>query len=460
MQQLGSNGPGLSVSSIDIVMFYFVSNLVIIFQSSLFDKAWALMDVFSTRTDSGIFQTAGLLMSIYSIPGYIDAFLLMPKFCYDYADAFKTIHEGLRKSSKSFYVSSFSLPISIRQDFLVLYAFCSCTDDLIDDKTDTKEVSNRVKMIKEWLDLIYNTTKNKEEDGSDKSKKIDNFLRNKVPEKAQAAFLLFCNVAQRLPRYPFDHLLQGYQWDLERFVTLTNEAEYEKTKGKILIKNTDELIQYCRHVAGSIGEMMVWVYFSHFPNINSRTSSSIQSFQDVDFQESRCKILEKANNTGVALQLINIARDIREDAEKLGRVYIPIEWFNSECNLPSIMPKIDSERFVKPSPMHLSLLLDASLSKSKVNLNNFPYATYTAHLLELANNYCNESINAIDLLPKSCQAATRIVVKVYEKIGVEVFNRDVGKISKGQLFLSNGYRVRVSTWNRIWIALKEMYKLS
>jgi 15-cis-phytoene synthase len=57
-----------------------------------------------------------------------------------------------------------------------------------------------------------------------------------------------------------------------------------------------ELHGYCRHVAGAVGVACVAVYGSDE--------------------------VERAETLGVALQLINIARDVREDWE-LGRVYLP-----------------------------------------------------------------------------------------------------------------------------------------
>ena len=58
----------------------------------------------------------------------------------------------------------------------------------------------------------------------------------------------------------------------------------------------DELLGYCRRVAGAVGVACVAVYGADQP--------------------------QRAEQLGVALQLINIMRDVREDWE-LGRVYIP-----------------------------------------------------------------------------------------------------------------------------------------
>src|SRR5205807_1645740 len=60
--------------------------------------------------------------------------------------------------------------------------------------------------------------------------------------------------------------------------------------------NFDELVGYCEQVAGAVGVACVAVYGS----------------EDV----------RRAETLGIALQLINILRDVREDWE-LGRVYLP-----------------------------------------------------------------------------------------------------------------------------------------
>jgi phytoene synthase len=59
----------------------------------------------------------------------------------------------------------------------------------------------------------------------------------------------------------------------------------------------DELREYCRHVAGAVGVACIGVY-----------GAPVET--------------ELAETLGIALQLINIVRDVREDWE-LGRVYLP-----------------------------------------------------------------------------------------------------------------------------------------
>lgn len=64
----------------------------------------------------------------------------------------------------------------------------------------------------------------------------------------------------------------------------------------------DQLVLYCRRVAGSIGRLSLAVFGAH----DMRSAALL------------------ADDLGVAMQLTNILRDLREDAER-GRVYVPGE---------------------------------------------------------------------------------------------------------------------------------------
>ena len=96
--------------------------------------------------------------------------------------------------------------------------------------------------------------------------------------------------AQRCYDLPLDALellIDGVELDVR-------EATYE---------SFDELVHYCRAVAGSIGRLCLAI-FNDGRNGNGAT--------------------QLADDLGVAMQLTNILRDVREDHE-LGRVYLPAE---------------------------------------------------------------------------------------------------------------------------------------
>jgi 15-cis-phytoene synthase len=69
----------------------------------------------------------------------------------------------------------------------------------------------------------------------------------------------------------------------------------------------DELVRYCRRVAGAIGRACLAIFALRDPAGTDRATAQ-----------------RLADDLGVALQLTNILRDLREDAEG-GRVYLPAE---------------------------------------------------------------------------------------------------------------------------------------
>ena len=95
-----------------------------------------------------------------------------------------------------------------------------------------------------------------------------------------------------LPAGALGELIEGVRMDVD-------EVTYE---------SNDELVLYCRRVAGAIGRVCLAIFAK-----NDRGAG-------VD----RAHAEALADDLGVALQLTNILRDVREDAE-LGRVYLPGE---------------------------------------------------------------------------------------------------------------------------------------
>jgi phytoene synthase len=78
----------------------------------------------------------------------------------------------------------------------------------------------------------------------------------------------------------------------------------------VTYESIDELVLYCRRVAGAIGRVCLAIFATRVPG-------------DAGGPE-RAQIEALADDLGVALQLTNILRDVREDALN-GRVYLPGE---------------------------------------------------------------------------------------------------------------------------------------
>jgi phytoene synthase len=100
-------------------------------------------------------------------------------------------------------------------------------------------------------------------------------------------------VADAARRYPvpvdaFEELVEGVQLDL----------------GEVRIADFDELVRYCRYVAGSVGRLCLSIF--------GPTGGDL------------AELSTYADQLGIALQQTNILRDIREDLGN-GRVYLPAD---------------------------------------------------------------------------------------------------------------------------------------
>ncbi len=95
-------------------------------------------------------------------------------------------------------------------------------------------------------------------------------------------------------------LLDGCEADV-----VSSAPGLDDAHGSSRFETLDDLVAYCRQVAGSIGRLTVGVL-------------------GVDYG-SRQAAMQRADALGVALQLTNILRDIKEDRFQLGRVYLPRE---------------------------------------------------------------------------------------------------------------------------------------
>src|SRR5439155_21520620 len=106
-----------------------------------------------------------------------------------------------------------------------------------------------------------------------------------APQTPQGRALQPVIAAFGLPRQPFDDVIDGVAMDLDH-------ARYQ-TFG--------ELLEYCRRVASAVGLICIRVFGCH--------SEAAREY---------------AMNLGLALQLTNILRDVRDDLAR-GRVYLPLD---------------------------------------------------------------------------------------------------------------------------------------
>ena len=166
--------------------------------------------------------------------------------------------------SKSFYFSARMLPEAQRWATYALYGFCRHCDNLIDtprQRTET-EMLNEIQRLTEELQIAYNT-------GESQHPVIRPFILVAKPYDIPI-------------EYPLD-LLKGVAMDIQ-------QTRY---------KTFDELSLFCYRVAAVVGIMMTYV---------------------LGYKDER--VFDHAKQLGIAMQLTNILRDVKEDKE-IGRLYIP-----------------------------------------------------------------------------------------------------------------------------------------
>lgn len=156
----------------------------------------------------------------------------------------------------------------------------------------------------------------------------------------------------------------------------------------------DELVTYCRRVAGSIGRLSLAI-----------------------FGTSQRELAEPlADDLGVAMQLTNILRDVREDLHR-GRVYLPSEDLNRfGCADLAVQP---SERF-------------AALMTFEVNR---------------ARRWFDQGLKLLDLIDGRSGACVGAMTGIYRRI-LERIERDPSTVLER--------RVSLSSWEKTWVAFRSL----
>lgn len=180
------------------------------------------------------------------------------------SESYRLCGELARKAGTNFYVSFLAMPKAKREAMCAIYAFMRRSDDIADDAPSPEAATEGLRV---WRAEVSSAL-----DGKETSEPV-------LPALA--------DVVRRYgiePRYLFE-LLDGTEMDQ----TKTRFATF------------DELYQYCYRVASCVGLVVMPV-----------------------FGYSDKAALVPAEACGIAFQLTNILRDVKEDAGK-GRIYLPAE---------------------------------------------------------------------------------------------------------------------------------------
>ena len=181
----------------------------------------------------------------------------------DVAEAYRHCERVTRRRAANFFYGIRLLPPAKRRAMCAAYAFARETDDIGDGSLSADRKREELATMRARL------------------RSIDS-------PNGDMLMVALSDARRRfdLPLEALDDLIEGVVMDVE-------PARYE---------HFDDLVLYCRRVAGSIGRLCLAIF---------------DPASDADARAL-------ADDLGVAMQITNILRDVREDWER-GRIYLPAD---------------------------------------------------------------------------------------------------------------------------------------
>ncbi len=273
-------------------------------------------------------------------------------------DSYRHCQQIARARAKNFYYSFLLLDKPRRLAMCAIYAFMRQCDDLSDNPTaDKKKVRESIALWRLELDRALG--------GDVASAPIwpafhDTVLRYGIPHRF------------------FHEMIDGITSDLE----------------PRRVQTFDELYRYCYQVASVVGLTVIHIF---------------------GFTSVRALLL--AEKCGVAFQLTNILRDVREDAE-LDRVYLPVEDLNAFGVAPEqLLSGRENEAFRR-------------LMRREA---------------DRASAYYLESATLLDLIEPRSRRSLWALREIYMRLLAKIEREHFGVLSK---------RISIPTWSKISILLQ------
>lgn len=203
----------------------------------------------------------------------------------DVQEAYAYCRQVTRQHAKNFYYAFLFLPRAQRDAIYTVYAFCRYCDDIADD--DTAVPQDRQALMDAWRRELARCY------AGQATRPITQALQRTIKEYG-------------IPQEYFEELIRGVEMDL-------HIQRYEKFA---------DLEQYCYRVASVVGLACLPIFGATQPRVQ-----------------------QYARDIGMALQLTNIIRDVKEDAER-GRIYLPLEDFPAGYSEADLLAQRYTDGFV------------------------------------------------------------------------------------------------------------------
>lgn len=257
----------------------------------------------------------------------------------------------IQHHSRSFSLAAGLLPRTVRKDVEKLYAWCRWCDEAVDEAPNQETAAIWLTGLREDVERIY---------------------RGEPPLHAASQWLAELVDRHSIPKHlPLD-LLEGMETDL----------------GNPVFETEGQLLEYAYQAAGTVGLMMCRVLGVSDP-----------------------RAFPKAKALGMAMQLTNIARDVKEDWVR-GRRYLPKPWL-------SRVPGKD-------------LLPTNQEARNGVQ-----------KLLAKADDLYEEGLRGLADLPASVRYAIRLAGGIYREIGEEIRRNDF-QVMNGRMFVNRSAKFKIA----------------
>lgn len=230
-----------------------------------------------------------------------------------------------KRRARNFYYSFILLPEARKNAMCAMYAFMRYCDDLSDEPGATRAA------IEKWREALHAALAGKP-----------------GTEPLWPAFLDTVS-RYRIPFDYFDQMIEGVESDLE----------------PRRISTFEELYQYCYRVASVVGLTTIHIFGFSAP-----------------------QALPLAEKCGIAFQLTNILRDVREDAA-LGRIYLPGE---------------DLERY------------GVSEDDLRAGRRTERFGRLMEFEVERARRYYRESAPLVEMIDKEARASLWALIAIYSSL--------------------------------------------
>lgn len=284
------------------------------------------------------------------------------------AVAYSVCRSITRSSAKNFYYAFLVLPAAKRQALCAVYAYMRRCDDIADDfKVPAYE---RRRRLEAWLDALHRAESGHATDDPVLLALTDTQRRFKIPVEL------------------LDQLAYGTGMDIQ-------ESSASEASGpdrlQVLYRTFGDLRQYCYRVASVVGLVCIRIFGYTDPLAESL-----------------------AENLGLAFQLTNIIRDIKEDAT-MGRIYLPAE----DLDRFKIAPSEFQQREI---PERLRWLLAAEADR--------------------AREYYGAARDLIVMIDEDSRPALWVLVTIYRRLldkiserKYDVFGRKISLTVREKLFI-------------------------